>query len=273
MHPLLFAPGPERIATTNAWAFLRHLAPTAAAITDGPAVWAALRAAIAADPPTTAAAFTAFAGCPAASARLILPPDATLALHPQAERAVTAADRRIQTSDLAAPLAAAPLAAAPLAAALARTWDQAHLLAARAALLLHADLRPDDIVLLAGVPVDAWLPALTDGTTLIVATTTPARLLPLAAETGATVLAAPAGWIAEAAFPRPDRPHLAALRSVIALGGPMAPTARARVYAWVKSDVMLLAQAGDRWWGNPLSPVRARPAAEQGVFRARMPGR
>ena len=263
MHPPLFAPGPERIATTNAWAFLRRLAPTAPASMDGPAVWAALRATIAADPPTTAAAFAAFAGCPAVPARLILPPDATLALHPQAERAVTAADRRIQTSDLPA-----PLAAAPLAAALARTWDQAHLLAARAALLLHADLRPDDIVLLAGVPANAWLPALTDGTTLIVAATTPARLLPLAAETGATVLAAPAGWIAEAAFPRPDRPHLAALRSVIALGGPMAPAARARVYAWVKSDVMLLAQAGDRWWGNPLSPVRARPAAERGVFRA-----
>ncbi len=256
----LFAPNPERIATTNAWAFLRRLAPTAAASTDGPAVWAALRAAIAAAPRATAAAF---ADCPAAPARLALPPAAALVLHPPAEHAVTATDRHPPPPDLPA----------PLAAALARVWDPAALLAARAALLLHADLRPDDIVLLAGVPPDAWLPALTDGTTLIVATTTPARLLPLAAETGTTVLAAPAGWIAEAAFPRPDRPHLAALRSVIALGGPMAPAARARVYAWIKPDVMLLAQAGDHWWGNPLSPVHARPAAERAVFRDPMPGR
>ena len=139
----LFAPNPERIATTNAWAFLRRLAPTAAASTDGPAVWAALRAAIAADPPATAAAFATFAGCPAAPARLALPPDATLILHPPAEHAVTATDRCSPPPDLPAPLAAA---------ALARVWDPVALLAARAALLLHADLRPDDIVLLAGVP-------------------------------------------------------------------------------------------------------------------------
>ncbi len=259
----LFAPNPERIATTNAWAFLRRLAPTAAASTDGPAVWAVLRAAIAADPPATAAAFATFADCPAAPARRALPPAAALVLHPPTDHAVAATDRCPPPPNLPA----------ALAAALARPWDPARLLAARAALLLHADLRPDDIVLLAGVPPDAWLPALADGTTLIVATTTPARLLPLAAETGATVLAAPAGWIAEAAFPRPDRPQLAALRSVIALGGPMAPAARARVYAWIKPDVMLLAQAGDRWWGNPLSPVHARPAAERAVFRDPMPGR
>ncbi|MBW4093768.1 MAG: hypothetical protein HIU82_22150 [Proteobacteria bacterium] len=257
----LFAPDPERIASSNAWALLRSLAPTAAVSTDGPAVWSALRAAIAADPPAAAAAFTPFAGCPAAPACLILPPAPPLRLHPLAVRAAPAEDQRSTQPP------------ATLAAALARPWDPAHQLAARAALLLHADLRPDDVVLLAGLPPDAWLPALTSGTTLIVSTTTPAALLPLAAETGATVLAAPAGWIAAAAFPRPDRLHLAALRSVIALGGPMAPASRARVYAWIKPDVMLLAQAGDRWWGNPLSPVCARPVAERALFRDAMSGR
>jgi hypothetical protein len=256
----LFAPGPERIATTNAWALLRSLAPTAAVSADGPAVWSALRAVIAADQPAAAAAFTHFAGCPTAPACLILPPDPPLRLHPPAVCAAPAEDQRTQPP-------------ATLVAALARPWDPAHLLAAQAALLLHADLRPDDIVLLAGLPPDAWLPALTNGTTLIVSTTTPAALLPLAAETGATVLAAPAGWITEAAFPRPDRLHLAGLRSVIALGSPMAPAERARVYAWIKPDVMLFAQAGDRWWGNPLSPVSARPVAERALFRDAISGR
>ncbi len=267
MSDLLFTPGPERIATTNAWAFLRQV-PRARDIpaADGPANWAALRQAIAADPGDTAARFADFAAVPAVPARLALPHGAApaLILHKPAGPA-----RCFPAADLAHPSADLP---APLAAALARPWDPARLLARRAALLLHLDLRPDDIVLLAGVSAAAWLPALADGTRLILADAPAARLLPLAAETGATVLAAPAGQIAEAAFPRPDRPHLAALRSLVALGGPMAPEARARVYAWIKPDVMLLATTGDRLWGNPLSPVHARPAAEPGLFAPRHDG-
>lgn len=268
MHDILFTPSPERVATTNAWACLCRLSlarGAAGPATDGAIAWAALRRAIAADPAEAAAALAAFAAVPARPARLALPGGAApaLVLHPPAGPA-----RAFSGDDLAG---RDPDLPAPVAAALARAWDPARLLMLRVGLLLHLDLRPDDVVLLAGLPAGAWLPALTDGTRLILAGTTPARLLPLAAETRATVLAAPAGWIAAAAFPRSHRPDLAALRSLVALGGPMAPAARARVYAWIKPDVMLLARAGDRFWGNPLSPVRARPAPEPRLLTASGP--
>ena len=148
MPDILFAPGPERIATTNAWAFLRSLphAAAAAAAADGPAVWAALRQAFTADPDGTAAAFAVFAGIPATQSRLGLPPGPAPAvvLHKRA-----GPPRAFRPDELIRP---APDLPAPLAAALARPWDPQRLLALRAGLLLHLDLRPDDVVLLAGLP-------------------------------------------------------------------------------------------------------------------------
>ena len=258
---ILLAPGPERVATTNAWAFCRRLhLPAHPAAADGPALWAALREALAADPRGGAAAFAAFAGVPAAPAQLAPRPGAepTLILYPRA-----GPPRPVPSEAWTRPASDLP---AGLAAALLHRWDRQRLLALRAGLLLQLDLRPDDVVLLAGHPPANWLPALIDGTRLILAEATPARLLPLAAETGATVLAAPAGWITEAAVMRGDQPGLGALRALVALGGSMAPAARARVYGWIKADVMLFARAGARYWGNPLSPVMARPAAEPALF-------
>jgi hypothetical protein len=82
-----------------------------------------------------------------------------------------------------------------------------------------------------------------------------------AAREQATILLAPAKSLAGAAFRRTTRPDLADLRTIIATGGPMSPEARRRIYTWVKADVMLLARAGDTYWGNPLDPVLARPPA------------
>jgi hypothetical protein len=107
--------------------------------------------------------------------------------------------------------------------------------------LLFADLRPDD--------------------RLLVVTSGATDLLDQAAEASASVLVAPAQVIAEAAFQRPQRPDLSALRTIIAMGGPMSPEARRRIYAWVKADVMLLARSGDTFWGNPLEPVLAQQPA------------
>jgi hypothetical protein len=258
MPQTLFTPGRERCATTNAWAFLHALSPA----TPEPPSWARLRQAIAADPAGLAARFATFAAIPATPARLRLPPGGApaLVLHRDG-----APPRSYARSALIRP---APDLPPPLAAALSGPWAPARLLPLRAALLLHADLRPDDVVLLAGLPAAGWLPALSDGTRLVLADPVPGRLLALAAETGATVLAAPAGRIAAAAFPRRDRAGLARLRTVVAVGGPMAPEARARVFAWVKADLMLLAAAGARLWGDPLSPVLARPRAEPALFGA-----
>jgi len=107
--------------------------------------------------------------------------------------------------------------------------------------LLFADLRPDDRLCEQG-------PDCPDP-------------LSRAAEDRATVLVAPAQTLTNAAFQRPVRPNLARLRTIIATGGPMSPEARRRVYTWVKADVMLLASAGDTYWGNPLEPVLAQPPA------------
>ncbi|MDE2580547.1 MAG: hypothetical protein KGL52_02840 [Rhodospirillales bacterium] len=261
MPDILFRPDRERLATTNAWAFLRRITPASEAPGQiGPAGWESLRRAIAADPAGATRAFAAFAAIPDAPARLALPrgAPAALVLLPREGPRQSFSGDALATRDAALPPA--------IAAALARPWSPEALLAQRADLLLHADLRPDDVVLLAGLPAIGWLPALGDGTRLIVAEGGPANLLGLAAATGATVLAAPAGWIAEAAFARRPRPDLAGLRIVLAEGGPMAPAARARVYAWIKADVMLLARAGARRWGNPLSPVVIQPKVELHVL-------
>ncbi|MBV9118170.1 MAG: hypothetical protein JOY63_12490 [Acetobacteraceae bacterium] len=135
-----------------------------------------------------------------------------------------------------------------------------------AEVLLHADLRPDDRVLVAAGPPWPWLLARRYHTQVVLASSPP--LLSRAAEEQASVLVADAGTLSDAAFQRAGRrPDLSRLRCVVALGGPLALEARARVYTWLKSDVLLLARAGDRLWGSPLDPVPSRPGPPLSFFR------
>jgi hypothetical protein len=115
--------------------------------------------------------------------------------------------------------------------------------------LLHQDLRPND--------------------RLLVVESDEADPLSRAAEARASVLVTSADVLAKSAFQRPDRLDLAELRTIIAIGGPMAPEARRRIYAWVKADVMLLACAGETYWGNPLEAVLAQPPATPGFLTPR----
>jgi acyl-coenzyme A synthetase/AMP-(fatty) acid ligase len=128
-----------------------------------------------------------------------------------------------------------------------------------AEVLLHADVRPDDRLLVVGYECP-WNAAWLNGT--IVIHTSAADVLGTVAEAHATVLVCPAQALAEMAFRRPHRrPDLASLRTIIATGGPLSPEGRRRIYTWVKPDIMLLARTGDTFWGNPLEPVLARPPA------------
>jgi hypothetical protein len=138
-----------------------------------------------------------------------------------------------------------------------------------AEILLHADLRPDDRVLVMAGPPWPWLLALRYRTQVVLASPLPPpTLLSRVAEEQATILVADAGVLPDAAFQRPGRRlDLSRLRCVVALGGPLAPEARARVYTWLKSDVLLLARAGDRLWGSPLDPVPSRPGPPLSFFR------
>jgi hypothetical protein len=115
--------------------------------------------------------------------------------------------------------------------------------------LLFTDLRPDDRV--SEVEPDCPDP------------------LAQAVRNHATVLIAPAQTLANGTFQRPGRHNLADLRTIVVIGGPMSPEARRRIYTWVKADVMLLARAGDTYWGNPLEPVSAEPSATPAFLRLR----
>ena len=115
--------------------------------------------------------------------------------------------------------------------------------------LLFADVRPDD--------------------RLVVADAAETAPFDRAGNEHASVLIAPAQVLAASAFQRPNRPNLANLRTIIATGGPMSPEARRRIYTWVKADVMLLACAGNTYWGNPLEPVLAEPPATPAFFTPR----
>ena len=74
------------------------------------------------------------------------------------------------------------------------------------------------------------------------------------------MLAVPAPWLESGSFQRRQRLDLRALRTIVTLGAPLSMEAAARVYAWVKADVVLLGRAGERVWGDPLGPVKAKPA-------------
>jgi hypothetical protein len=245
----LHVPHPEEVAASNAWAFLHWLRATGRGDLGG---WDELIAWSAADPVGFSDALAGFALLPATPAPL-LAPEASPAL------VLRGADgTRAEASDHP-----------ELASILRRRWPRARLIRPTAEVLLHADLRPDDRVLVAAGPSWPWLLALRQGTRVVLAVRPlPAALLATAAEEAATVLVADAATLPNVAFQRAGhRPDLTRLRGIIALGGPLAPEARARIYTWLKSDVLLLARAGDRMWGSALDPVPTRPGAPLSFFR------
>jgi hypothetical protein len=264
MTEILYAPSREQTATTNAWAFLRWLR-TARGV-DLPD-WAALQR-------FSAERATDFRFAVQAFARL---PDAplTLAQHAGSLEALVwlhrgtrivlgqddlrvlgqDADGRVRPGHDGSALGLPP----EIARLLTRLWSPPQLVGPLADILLHADLRPDDRLLVSGVAWP-WLVGLLEGTA--VALTDGADLIATTARERATVLVAPAQALAEAAFRRHrGRPDLASLRAIVATGGPLSPEGRRRIYTWIKPDLMLLARTGDTLWGNPLEPVLARPRA------------
>ena len=237
--------------------------------------WAALRRWSAADVTAFGTAIAAFARLPDEPLRLARdrgPQEALVLRRRGGERiAVARDDLRAAGQDRggAGPGhdgGSRPWLLPDVVAPLTRLWPPAVLVRPLAELLLHADVRPDDRLMVVG-PAWPWLAALLEGTTIILAAAKPAALLAIAAEEQATVLVAPAQTLAEAAFQRPrQRPNLVHLRAIIATGGPLSPEGRTRIYTWIKSDLMLLARTGDTFWGNPLEPVYARPAASPGFL-------
>ena len=94
----------------------------------------------------------------------------------------------------------AVVTAADLADEVALPVDLANALGpALATVLLDADLRPDDRLLVAGLASWPWLAALTqDIPVILAADATSDTLANLAMEEGVTAVAAPAAWLAEA---------------------------------------------------------------------------
>lgn len=202
MNGPLYRPDPERLATSNAWAFLHWCRP------DGvPPTWPGLLRWSAISPKAfgdSVKHFAAFGGTTG-------------------------------TNDTGA---------------LART-------------LLHADLRPDDKVLV----TCPWAHARPEGT-IFIDVAGSAALVDIAAHR-ATVLVAEAASLGALTFRHPAaRPNLSCLRTVLAVGSPLAPETRARLYVWLKPDVLLLAQAGELLWGSPLDPVPLEPDPPARFFRA-----
>jgi hypothetical protein len=249
MTEVLHTPNKERVITTNAWAFLHWLRVVRqVALAD----WDALQRWSADNHTAFAAAFAEFSGLTASPIRLTrrsgLP--ARLVVRPDSTERPTLPRRSAS--------AASPPAA--IATLLARDWPREALIGPFAELLLHTDVRPDDRLLVCGAAWP-WLTALLEGTTIILLNNG-GDLLGSAEEDRATVLVASCDALANAAFPRSGHRHqLPELRTIVATGGPLSPEGRRRIYTWVKADVMLLARSGDMFWGNPLEPVLARPAA------------
>jgi hypothetical protein len=248
------------VVTTNAWAFLHWLRTVHDVdLSD----WAALQRFSAEHPGGFRAAVAAFARLPAAAlclARRCGRDEALVLRTADGQRLAFSRDqvRQVAVGHFASGHAAFPT---EIAAPLIRLWPPAMLTRPLADLLLHADLRTDDRLLVVG-PSWPWLASLMDGTAIVFVAATPATLLATAAAERASVLVAPAQLLAESAFQRPRRrPDLDQLRTIIATGGPLSPEGRRRIYTWVKADLMLLARTGDTVWGNPLEPVLANPLA------------
>jgi hypothetical protein len=254
---ILWTPPRERVLTTNAWAFLHWLEATRGiALAD----WPALHAFSATDPIEFRAALADFCQLPEAPSRIVRhagDAEALVLLGADGSR------RAFSHDDLAAPRTDVP---ADIATALTRPWPRATLTRALADILLYQDIRPDDSLLVAGNPSWPSLAALLQGTRIVVHAGRPDTLLPMAADEQATIILAPANWLADGSFQRARRPNLSKLRAIVATGGPLAPEARIRVATWIKPNLMLLARAGETVWGNPLEPVRTRPEAGPALF-------
>jgi len=155
---------------------------------------------------------------------------------------------------------------APARQAVRAFAGQPHLPAAAAGhvadILLFLDIRPDDVLLVADAQPLPWSHA---GNALRRYAGPPGEALEQAVAQKATVLAVPAAWLDTGSFQRRQRLDLRALRTIVTLGGPLSAEAAGRIYAWVKSDILLLARAGDRVWGDPLGPVLAKPAMAPGI--------
>jgi hypothetical protein len=242
MTEVLYAPNREHVVTTNAWAFLHWLRTVRGADLAG---WAALRRFSVDKPVDFRLAVAAFTGLseefqrhPATPPRLAGVGASQANMPPQEAAAISAAVPDRPQIDLSRTALLRPLADT----------------------LLHADVRPDDRLLVLGAAWP-WRAAERLGATVAIAPAA-ADLLTTAATVRATILVAEARTLAEAAFRRPSRrPDLSNLRTIIATGGPLSPEGRRRIYTWVKSDLMLLARTGDTFWGNPLEPVLAQPPA------------
>ncbi len=141
------------------------------------------------------------------------------------------------------------------------TLEIAHL----ADLLLFLDIRPADILLVADAQPWPWQAASEVGATLFRTIGPATTILEQAANHYATILAVPAPWLDNFSYQRRHRLNLSTLRTIITLGAPLSAEAAGRIYTWVKSDIMLLARAGDRVWGDPLSPVTTKPNATPGL--------
>jgi len=232
MAEILFAPDRERVVTSNVWAFLHWLRTMHRIDLED---WAALQRFSVAQAGAFCRVIAEFAGDPGGG-RLPLP-------------ALPRFAGEVVPDNTLPPEAGESREGEPPTARIRQFAD----------LLLHADLRPDDTLLVAG-PARPWDAAPVAAVTYCAAA--PAALLAATADSGASVLVAPAQALAEAAFQRPHRrPNLGRLRTIIATGGPLSPEGRRRIYTWVKADVLLLARTGDTFWGNPLEPVLARPPA------------
>jgi hypothetical protein len=256
MADILYLPNRERVITTNAWAFLHWLKT----VHDVPlADWTALQRFSVERSGEFRAAVAVFARLPGEALGLARHAGAQEALvFRRGDGSRLALSRDEVRRTYCGPL---PPTLSRETTALTRLWLPSTLIRPLADLLLHADLRPDDRMLVVG-SAWPWLAALLEGTAVILAAPSTATLLAVTAEERASVLIAPAQTLGEAAFQRPrHRPDLANLRAIIATGGPLSPEGRRRIYTWVKSDLMLLARTGDTVWGNPLEPVLVRPPA------------
>ena len=242
MTEVLYAPNREHLMTTNAWAFLHWLRMVRGVDLAG---WSALQR---------------FSVDKAVDFRLAVAAFASLSDEVRrrgdtlAGLAGVGALQRDMPPEEAVVIPGAPPDQAQIG--LSRTA----LLRPLADTLLHADVRPDDRLLVSGATWP-WRAAELLGA-VVVMVPAAADLLTTAAAERATILVASASTLAEAAFRRPSRrPDLSNLRTIVATGGPLSPEGRRRIYTWVKSDVMLLARTGDTFWGNPLEPVLAQPPA------------
>jgi len=177
----------ERSVTSNEAALRFRLRACGIAVLPD---YAALRRFAAAQPTAFHTAVLAFAGIVGPTARLTgnAAPEGLVLRHADGVRRVV---------DFAT-VACLPV---ELPAILTRSWRAAALAPALAALLLEADLRPDDRLLVAGLRPWPWLGALTQGIKLILAAdATPATLRAIAAAEEASVIAAAPAWLATASL-------------------------------------------------------------------------